>query len=328
MNAPAEPVGPVQSRLAAPFRASLITVVASLIFSLGALTNRWADQVDAWQYLLWRSIGVLVALELVERFRKRQSPLVRAWTSGPTMVGASFGLFGASLGFVYALKNTTAANASFFSSLTPFVAAALGWVVLKERFGLATWLAMALAGCGLALMLFGPTGQAQQGIAQQGSGIASSFRGNMSGLVCSVGFALYMICVRTDSTRDWGSAMSGYCTMMVVVCAAVTFSKGRPLVPVASNIGLALLHGALLIVAGTLLFNHGAKLVPAVALAVFAQAETLAVPLMIMMVFGEIPSAAALLGGAMILIGVLVQAIGEARHSRAAGVIAASPIPG
>jgi drug/metabolite transporter, DME family len=301
-----------------------MTVGASLIWSLGALTNRWADQVDAWQYLLWRSIGVLVALELVERFRKRQSPLVRAWTSGSTMVGASFGLFGASLGFVYALKNTTAANASFFSSLTPFVAAALGWVLLNERFGLATWMAMGLAGSGLALMLFGPTGDAQQG-----SGIASSLRGNLSGLVCSVGFAIYMICVRTDSTRDWGPAMSGYCTMMVGVCAAVTVSKGRLLVPVASNIGLALLHGALLIVFGTLLFNHGAKLVPAVALAVFAQAETLAVPLMIMVVFGEVPSSVALLGGAMILAAVLVQAIGEARHSRAAsGVIGASPIPG
>jgi drug/metabolite transporter, DME family len=186
----------------------------------------------------------------------------------------------------------------------------------------AIWFAMVLAGIGLAIMLFGPTGDAQQG-----SGIASSLRGNMSGLVCSVGFAFYMICVRTDSTRDWGPAMSGYCTMMVGVCAAVTFSKGRPLVPAASNIGFALFHGAVLIVFGTLLFNYGARRVPAVAMAVFAQAETLAVPLLIMAVFAEIPSTTTLMGGAMILAAVLVQAIGEARHSRSVG-LGASPLPG
>jgi drug/metabolite transporter, DME family len=310
------------TRHAAPLQASLCTVGASLIWSVGALTNRWADQIDAWQYLLWRSIGVLIALELVERLRGRPSPVVASWTNGATMVGASVGLFGASLGFVYALKNTTAANASFFSSLTPFVAAALGWIMLRERFGLATWFAMGLAGIGLAIMLFGPTGDAQQG-----SGIASSLRGNMSGLVCSVGFAFYMICVRTDSTRDWGPAMSGYCTMMVCVCVVVTLSKGPPLVPAASNIGFAVFHGAVLIVFGTLLFNFGARRVPAVAMAVFAQAETLAVPLLIMAVFAEIPSRTTLMGGAMILAAVLVQAVGEARHSRSVGV-GASPLPG
>ena len=57
----------------------------------------------------------------------------RAYTSGPTMVVASACLAAASIGFIFALKNTTVANAAFLASLAPLLAAVLARAVLGER---------------------------------------------------------------------------------------------------------------------------------------------------------------------------------------------------
>jgi drug/metabolite transporter, DME family len=292
------------------YGAAVLVVVASLVWSFGALTNRLADGVSAWQYLFWRSIGVVVVLELLARTRGKQSQLIEAWTSGRWMVGASLGLLGASMGYVYAVKNTTAANAALFSSLTPFVAAGLAWIILRERFGRGTWLAMALAAAGLALVVFGPDAGSSQG-----DGIPSTLRGNMTALATSFGFALYMICVRTDVRKNWAPSMPGYCTLMIPICAVVATVQGASLVPNVRDIVLALVHGGLFIVCGTLLFNYGSKQVSAVALAVFSQTEFICVPILILLVFREQPSTAAFIGGAIMLGAVILQAITESVRS-------------
>ena len=43
--------------------------------------------------------------------------------------------------YVFALLNTTVANALFVFSAAPFFAATLGWVVLRERVPLRAWIA-------------------------------------------------------------------------------------------------------------------------------------------------------------------------------------------
>jgi drug/metabolite transporter, DME family len=295
--------------LSGSFGPSIIIVVASVVWSFGSLNNRWANGVDAWQYLFWRSIGVVVVLEVLARVRRQSSPLVAAWTTGPAMFGASIGLLGASMGYVYAVKNTTAANAAFFSSLTPFVAAFLAFMVFRDRFRRGTWFAMALAGLGLSLVVFGPDAGAVQG-----EGVAATMRGNLAALACSFGFALYMICVRTDHSRSWAPAMPGYCTLMIPICATVTLINGNTLLPAGRDILLALAHGGIFIVAGTLLFNRGAKGVSAVAGAVLTQTEFICVPMMVLVVFGEKPSTAAFIGGAIILGAVILQAVSESRR--------------
>ena len=59
--------------------------------------------------------------------------LRKAYTSGRWMMTANFGLLLASLAFIYAVKTTTAANASFLGSITPLAAVVLARFVLGER---------------------------------------------------------------------------------------------------------------------------------------------------------------------------------------------------
>ncbi len=288
------------TRTRVPLVASLLAVAAGLAWSLGALTARVAHHTDAFQYLVWRSIGVLVVMEVMTRLRGGTPLMPKAYTSGKTMQLATVGLLVASLAFVYALKNTTAANAAFLSSLTPLIAAVVGRVVLKERLTRVTIACIAVALGGLLIMV----------TADLGTG---NMVGNAAAMLSSVGFAMYMICIRSSSERDWSPVLPGYAVAMIALCCVVTLINGKTLLPPAGDALLAMLHGGVFIVVGTLLFNLASKSVPAVGMAVFSQSENVFVPLWIFLWFNERPKPATLLGGAVIMSAVLTKAVLDAR---------------
>lgn len=280
---------------------------AGLVWSFGGLATRMANKSDAWQYLIWRSLGIIVVIEALQRFRPRNQKaerpaVIRAFTSGKPTIAACFSLLVASLGFVYALKNTTAANAAFLASLTPLIAVFLARIFLHERLTLVTFVAMAIALSGLAIMV----------VADLGVG---NMRGNLSAVASAVGFAFYTICVRSNRTQDWSPVMPGYALMLIVVCSTVALANGKPLVPPANDVFWAVLHGGLFIVVGTSLFNLAARHTPAVAMTIFAQTETVFVPFWIFLAFDETPKIATLFGGVLILGAVIGKAIAEARLS-------------
>ena len=269
---------------------------AGVVWSFGAVTARMAKHADAFQYLIWRSVGVVVVMEVMTKMRGQPVLLRKAYTSGRWMMTANFGLLLASLAFVYAVKTTTAANASFLGSITPLVAVVLARVVLAERLSRVTLGALVVALVGLVVTVFGDLH-------------AGNMVGNIAALLASVGFAIYTISVRSDPNADWSPVLPGYAAMMIVLCSAITLANGKTLFPPAKDIALALGHGAVFIVVGTILFNRGSKRVPAVPMTVFAQTEMVFVPLWAFLVLGEAPKAATIVGGAIIFGAVVGKAI-------------------
>ena len=138
-----------------PIAASLMALGAGVVWSFGAVTARLAKHADAFQYLIWRSVGVLVVMEVMTAIRRQPPLLPKAYTSGKWMLSADFGLLLASLTFVYAVKTTTAANASFLGSITPLAAVVLARLVLGERLSRVTLGALIVAFIGLVVTVFG-----------------------------------------------------------------------------------------------------------------------------------------------------------------------------
>ena len=97
-----QPLPPTAIRI--PLLASTMAFAAGLVWSLGALMARLADDTDAWQYLIWRSIGILIVMELLTRARRRPPLLPIAYTSGRLMLLACGALLLASVAFVYAVE--------------------------------------------------------------------------------------------------------------------------------------------------------------------------------------------------------------------------------
>jgi drug/metabolite transporter, DME family len=198
------------------------------------------------------------------------------------------------------LKNTTAANAAFLSSLTPLVAAVLGRVVLKERLSRVTIGCITVALGGLLLMVLSDLN-------------AGNMVGNAAAMMSSFGFGIYMICIRSSAARNWSPVLPGYAVAMIALCGTVTLINGKTLLPPLFDILMAMLHGGAFIVIGTLLFNVASKSVPAVGMAVLSQVENVFVPVWIFVWFSDIPKATALIGGAIILAAVLTKAVLDAR---------------
>jgi drug/metabolite transporter (DMT)-like permease len=267
-----------------------------VVWSFGAVLARLADHSDAFQYLIWRSIGILIVIESVALVRGRAPATPRAFRSGGMMVLASACLLLASIAFVYAVKTTTPANAAFLASVTPLVAVLLARPILGERLTRVTIAAVALAFVGLVVTVAGDLG-------------GGRLTGNVSALLSAVGFAGYAVCLRTAPRRDWSPAMPGYAAMMIALCCLITIVKGETFVPPIGDIGYALVHGGVFIVVGTTFFNIASRQIPAVPMAVFAQTEMLFVPLWAFIVLSERPGTASLIGGAIIFAAVVGKAL-------------------
>jgi len=296
-----------------PAVASAMAIGAGVVWSFGAIMAKKADGADAFQYLVWRSIGIIIVVETMALVRGKPLQTLKAWTGGRTMGLANIGLFLASIAFVYAVKTTTPANAAFLGSLTPLVAVVLSRF-LGERMTRATLVALAVGFCGLVITVLGDLQ-------------AGNMVGNAAALAASVGFAVYTICVRSDGSRDWSPVLPGYGLLMIVVCSAVTIAQRRTLLPPAVDMAYALVHGAVFIVVGTLLFNAASKHVPAVPMTVFAQAEMVFVPVWAFLVLGSRPTALTVLGGAIIFAAVIGKALHEAATSGSEGFVGTPEVP-
>lgn len=275
--------------------------------------KRLSEDVGAFQYLIWRSVGIIVVIEILSALKRQPFPTIRAWRSGRWMALANLGLFLASIAFVYAVDTTTAANAAFLGSLTPLVAVVFTRF-LGERLSTSTIVAIAVGIVGLLLTVFGDID-------------AGNMLGNASALLASVGFAIYTISVRSDPTRDWSPVLSGYGLLMIVVCSIVTVARDRPLVPAGDDIFRAVLHGSVFIVVGTLMFNAAPKHVPAVPMTVFAQAEMVFVPIWAYFILHETPAPLAVLGGAIIFAAVIGKAVYDTRGGLPPELTTAPDVP-
>ncbi len=275
---------------------------AGAVWSFGAITARLAVGSDAFQYLAWRSIGIIVVIEGWRFATRQRSQTLAAYTSGRRMLLANVSLLVASIGFVYAVKTTSAANAAFLGSTTPLFGVAAARVFLGERLNVRTVAAIALAFVGLAIMLAGDL---------QADGLI----GDLAALGAALGFAAYTTLVRSAPDRDWSPVMPGYGVLMIAICATVTLWNDKPLVPPATDIVLALVHGGFFVVAGTLLYNGASRSVPAATMTVFVQTEMVLVPIWAFLVLADRPEATTLVGGAVILVAVVGKATLDARSA-------------
>jgi len=288
-------------RVSATAIGSAMALSAGAVWSFGAITARLADGSDTFQYLAWRSLGIIAVIEIWHLVRRRPSQTIAAYTTGRRMLLANLALLVASIGFVYAVKTTSAANAAFLGATTPLFGVASARAFLGERLNWRTITAIAVAFVGLAIMLAGDL---------EAGGII----GDLAAISAAIGFALYTTIVRSAPDRDWSPVLPGYGVVMVAICVVVTLAKGNTLVPPALDIGLALLHGGLFVVAGTLLYNGASRTVPAATMTVFAQTEMVLVPVWGFLVLAERPAPSTVVGGTIILVAVLTKAVLDVRY--------------
>jgi drug/metabolite transporter (DMT)-like permease len=280
-------------------RGVLLCLLAGVLWSTQGLMLRAIEPVDPWQVNVWRSglTGCLILVGLVVRYR---GGVLRAIQSigRPGVLGAI--CFATSnTCFILALTLTTVANTLFMISSEPILAALLAWLVLREPVRAATWGAIIGAGTGIAIMVGGA----------DPNGIA----GSLLALLGSFAFASLAVILRASRTTDM--------VPVVVVGSGIVAASSTLVLAGDVWIGsLGFLSCAAMAVTssvGFIAFFRGARELPAAQVMVLAAIEVVLGPLWVLLVFNEVPTLWTFVGGAIIVVAVLVQALfaGGARHA-------------
>ena len=279
----------------------VLVFIAGVLWSTVGLGIRMIDDAVVWQILLYRSLGLAVLLYVVIRLRSRQGPFEMARRAGlPGLVGA-LALVAAYTGAIYAIQHTSVANAMLLFACSPLLAALMGWVCLGERVRPATWGAMAVAGCGIAVMVWDKTGTA-------------AWSGNVAALCSALGFAVFTVALRWGKAGDMMPAVFLSGLLAVVITAAVCLALGLPLVLSPNDGAISFGMGLVQVGAGLVLYTVGSKTVPAVELTILSMAEVLLGPVWVWLFLGETATVYTLIGGAILLTAIIGNAISGARR--------------
>jgi drug/metabolite transporter (DMT)-like permease len=193
--------------------------------------------------------------------------------------------------FIASLNHASVANVLFMQALAPVLAAVLG-LLLGEPVSKRTWLAMAVAIGGVALMVGGPGHPSALGL-------GLSF-------VMTLSFAATLVITR--HLREVSMAPATCLSQLIVLVCAAPFAH-------ASQIGsqdlvLLVSLGIGQIGLGFVLLTIGARLIPAAEVALIALLEAVLGPIWVWAFLGENVSAATFVGGAVVLAAVGIQVRG------------------
>jgi len=276
-------------------------LTATLFTSTAGIILRLIEQADGWQVLFYRSVSFVAVLLGYIAIRQRGQTLqaFRA-VGGPGLVVA-VALATAFATFILALRETTVANVVFITGTTPFFAALFAWLALREPVRPAVWLAMAVAFCGLVIML--------------GGGLArGTMTGNLLALTCCLCFAVTLVAMRRGKAVDMLPAVCLAGVLVALVSAAMVESFRIS----AHDLALAVILGVVQLGFQYILVTAGSRHVPAAEIALIGRTVMVLGPLWVWIGVGEVPSQATLIGGAIVLAAVLGQAFWSLRPGAAA----------
>jgi drug/metabolite transporter (DMT)-like permease len=205
----------------------------------------------------------------------------------------------ASGSFVIALNVTTVANVLFMQAAAPMLAALLGWLLLGDRVSLRTWIAIAIAGVGVAAMV--------------GGSLEAGARAVVLPVLMSAAFAGTVVIAR--HRREVSMLPATCLSQVLVVLALVPFAApgaaSRSDWAILAALGIGQMGVSLA------LFTVGARLIAPAEVALLSLLEVVLGPLLVWLAYDERPATTTLVGGAIVLLAVIVQTTGSGRVGRA-----------
>lgn len=279
----------------------LFVFAAGVLWSTVGLGIRMIEDAVVWQILLYRSISMSLFLYMVIRLRSGESPFLQIRRIGLPVVVAGLSLVAAYSGGIYAIQNTSVANAMLLFATAPFMAAVLGWLVLREPVRAATWIAIAVALGGILIMVSDKTGD----VAVQGS---------LAALGSALGFAVFTVALRWGRSGEMLPSvfLSGLFAIVITfgICQFLELSVVLSL----QDGGVAMGMGVFQVGAGLILYTLGSRSLPAAELTLLSLAEVLLGPLWVWLFLNETASINTLVGGAVLLMAIAGNAVSGKRR--------------
>ena len=274
---------------------------AGVLWSTVGLGIRMIEDAVVWQILLYRSIAMSLFLYVVIRVRSGESPFVQVRRTGFPSVIAGLSLVAAYSGGIYSIQNTSVANAMLLFATAPFMAAVLGWIILRERVRVATWVAIAVAIGGIAIMVADMSGSVV-------------LKGSLAALGSAFGFAVFTVALRWGRTGEMLPSVFLSGLFAIVVTFGICQFPGLSVALSLNDGTISMGMGVFQVGAGLILYTLGSRSLPAAELALLSLAEVLLGPLWVWLFLGETASLNTLIGGAVLLAAIVGNAVSGKRR--------------
>jgi drug/metabolite transporter (DMT)-like permease len=239
---------------------------------------------DTWTILFWRGLfaGLFIGGVIVWRYGRRTLEIVRG-IGAPGIAAACLSTF-ATIMYINAFRLTSVADVMIMNATTPFIAAAAGWLWLKERERWSTMAASAVALLGTMVMVGGAVRE-----------------GHLAGDLLAFGMALCMAGMMLLIRRHRDTPMLPAACLSAFLCPLFVWPFAHPGAAGGTNMLYLVLFGVTQFGLGLLLLTLGARLISATETALIQATEVPLGPLWVWFAFREVPPVPTWIGGTVIM---------------------------
>ena len=271
----------------------LLVFLGAVCLSFGGLIVKSFEGANLWQILFWRQFffSLIVALYLLFTYKKNF--FKSFYISGlPGFVGGLILALGF-VAYVFSMYTTTVANTNFIITTETIFLALFGYFFLKEKINLITFISIILGMSGV-LIILGSSLSIQS---------SEQFLGNIVAFIMPISFAVLVIVIRKYPNVDMVPAQF---TAGIAAAVIGFFIAGQLLISI-HDLFLALLAGFFQIGFGFILITVGSQTTPAAIVGVMMLTESVFGPLWAWFFINEVPPAAVVIGGCIIIFSILFQ---------------------
>ena len=288
-----------------------IVLIAGLFWSFGPLVIRYVDQPELfpWQYLFARGLIIFIILNFYLYLNEGTSFVKNYLRIGLSGMVGSVGLASAMMSFIWSITHTSVAITLLCLAAMPLITALLGFIFLKEKISINTWISIVVAAIGIYIMAMN-----DQKI--------DNTTGLVFGLTSAFGFSIYSVSLR------WRKETPQFTTVSLagLICALFSFyiiiQSNSSLFSSSKNEMLFSLHGTLVCI-GLILYSIGSKHLPAAELTLLSLTEVIGGIFWVWLpLFGinEVPSTNTIIGGFLIFISLIYYSLLTKNNRRFIGL--------
>ena len=267
-----------------------LVFLGAVSLSFGGLIVKSFEGSTLWQILFWRSVFFVIVVSIFLFINYKKTVFRALYKSGLP------GLFGGiilSIGFasyVFAMYETTVANANFIIQTQTLFLAIFGYIFLKEKISKLTLSCIAIAIFGILIMLGGSVSPGQM-------------TGNLVAFIMPISFAILIIIVRKFPEVDMIPLQ-----LVAGIFAAIIGLLLSPSIMVSSkDIFLGFLAGFFQVGFGFIFITIGARSTPSAFVGIIMLTEAVLGPLWAWMFVNENPPISVLIGGSIVITAVVIQ---------------------
>ena len=288
-----------------------IVLIAGLFWSFGPIVIRYSDQPELvpWQYLFARGLIIFIILNFYLYLNEGTNFVKNYFKIGLSGMVGSVGLASAMMSFIWSITHTSVAITLLCLAAMPLITALLGFIFLKEKISINTWISIVIAAIGIYIMAMN-----DQKI--------DNTTGLVFGLTSAFGFSIFSISLR------WRKETPQFTTVSLagLICALFSFyiiiQSNSSLFSSSKNEMLFSLHGTLVCI-GLILYSLGSKHLPAAELTLLSLTEVIGGIFWVWLpLFGinEVPSTNTIIGGFLIFISLIYYSLLTKNNRRFIGL--------